>query len=296
MVLAQQELVAILRLARTDRQRRTVMAIMASHIVERPIIPNVRFDLASMTDANAILNFRFDVAGVQKLAFLLGLPAAVITASRNRVLRDEALCIVLSRMAFPTRFFDMAQTFGRSRSVLCDVFLHVLNELYDRWNPLLYFNTNLVAKNIYRYCAAINSRGAQTSRVFGFIDGTKLQVCRMGPSGNGDNLQKEIYSGHKRMHCLNYQAVTAPDGLCIHFFGPVEGRRHDTKLLRESGLLEFLSRNSHIFSEKCIYGDPAYGVSLFLVSGFKGNELNNSQKEFNKSMSRTFNIDNCLVF
>ncbi|ETV87345.1 hypothetical protein H257_00955 [Aphanomyces astaci] len=103
-----------------------------------------------------------------------------------------------------------------------------LNELYDRWNPLLYFNTNLVAKNIHRYCAAINSRGAPTSRVFGCIDGTKLQVCRIGPTGNGDNLQKEIYSGHKRMHCLNYQAVTAPDGLCIHFFGPVEGRRHHT--------------------------------------------------------------------
>ncbi|KAF0709720.1 hypothetical protein AaE_012792 [Aphanomyces astaci] len=140
----------------------------------------------------------------------------------------------------------MAQTFRRSRLVLCDIFPHVVNELYKRWNPLLYFNTNLVAKNMERYCAAINTRGAPTTRFFGFIDGKKLQVCRIGPTGNGDNLQKEIYSGHKRMHCLNYQGVAAPDDLCVHFFSPVEGRRHDTTLLHESNLLTKLK---HLFGE-----------------------------------------------
>ncbi|ETV83408.1 hypothetical protein H257_04141 [Aphanomyces astaci] len=147
MVLAQKDLALLLAHAKTKRQRRFVSAVIAAQVVERPLIPDVRFDLNAMSDANALLEFRFDVAGVQQLGFLLGLPAVVITTARNRVLRDEAICILLSRMAFPTRLFDMARTFGRSRPVLCDVFLHVLNEIYDRWNHLLYFNYKLLQRN-----------------------------------------------------------------------------------------------------------------------------------------------------
>ncbi|ETV90675.1 hypothetical protein H310_14569 [Aphanomyces invadans] len=169
--------------------------MIAAQVVERPLIPDVRFDLNAMSDANALLEFRFDVAGVQQLGFLLGLPAVVITLSRNRVLRDEAMCILLSRMAFPTRLFDMSRTFGRSRSVLCDVFLHVLNEIYDCWGHLLYINYKLVQRNIDQYCAAIQRKGAPTNRVFGFIDGTKVQTCRISAINDGNNLQKEIYSG-----------------------------------------------------------------------------------------------------
>ncbi|KAF0691137.1 Aste57867_17581 [Aphanomyces stellatus] len=137
-----------------------------------------------------------------------------------------------------------------------------------------------------RYCAAIAAKGAPLENVYGFIDGTKLQTCRISATGDGDNLQKQIYSGHKRMHCLNFQAVSAPDGICIHFFGPVEGRRHDTTLLRHSRLFEYLARHPDVFYLKFIYGDPAYGISQFLQTGFKGANLSELQREFNKWMSR----------
>ncbi|KAF0703626.1 hypothetical protein AaE_015294 [Aphanomyces astaci] len=286
MVLAQKDLALLLAHAKTKRQRRFVSAVIAAQVVERPLIPDVRFDLNAMSDANALLEFRFDVAGVQQLGFLLGLPAVVITTARNRVLRDEAICILLSRMAFPTRLFDMARTFGRSRPVLCDLFLHVLNEIYDRWNHLLYFNYKLLQRNVDRYCAAIHRKGSPCASVFGFIDGTKIQTCRISTVNDGINLQKEIYSGHKRVHCLNYQAVTVPDGLCAHFFGPIEGRRHDTTMLRESRLLGYLANHPEVFSRKVIYGDPAYGVSEHMLSGFKGNGLSTMQRDFNKWMSR----------
>jgi hypothetical protein len=214
MVLSQKDLAFLLAHAKSKRHRRFLSAVIAAQVVERPLIPDVRFDLNAMSDANAVLEFRFDVAGVQKLGFLLGVPAVVVTSSRNRVLRDEAMCILLSRMAFPTRFFDMSRTFGRSRSALCDVFLHVLNEIYDHWNHLLYFNYKLVQRNMDRYCAAIQRKGSPSASVFGFIDSTKIQVCRISAVNDGIDLQKEIYNGHKRVHCLNYQAVTVPDGLC----------------------------------------------------------------------------------
>ncbi|ETV78082.1 hypothetical protein H257_08290 [Aphanomyces astaci] len=234
--------------AKTARQRATLHALIAAYVIERPLIPAIRFNLDATTNATAILDYRFDIAGVKELGFVLGLPAVIITPKRVRVHREEAMCVLLGRLAFPVRFHTMTKTFGRSRSSLCDIFLHLVNELYARWGSLLFFNKKLVAKNIDRYCAAVASKGAPLSNVFGFIDGTKVQTCRITATGDGSNLQKQIYSGHKRIHCLNYQAVTAPDGICVHFFGPIEGRRHDTTMLRESGLLEYLE----VIKEHCL--------------------------------------------
>ncbi|KAF0716049.1 hypothetical protein AaE_011202 [Aphanomyces astaci] len=136
------------------------------------------------------------------------------------------------------------------------------------------------------YCNAIFAKGAPLSNVYGFIDGTKVQTCRISANGDGSNLQRQVYSGHKRIHCLNYQAIATPDGICIHFYGPVEGRRHDTTMLRLSGLLEYLSQRPSVFSDCFIYGDPAYGISRHILSGYKGVDVSGKKREFNKWMSR----------
>lgn len=75
-------------------------------------------------------------------------------------------------------------------------------------------------------------------------------------------------------------------GICISFYGPIEGRRHDSTLLRESGLLDHI-RDHPILSELgiLIYGDPAYGVNDIVVAPFKGAFLNEAQKNFNSGMS-----------
>ncbi|ETV83757.1 hypothetical protein H257_04388 [Aphanomyces astaci] len=150
MPITQTDGVMLLSMAKTVRQRQFVLALLATQHVERPLIPEVRFNLDAMTDANAVLDYRFDVVGIRKLGYYLGLPAVVVTENWSRALRDEAMCIVLGRMAFPTRLHGMSKTFGRSRSSICDVFLHTINLLYEIWGNLLYFNLRLVAKNIQR--------------------------------------------------------------------------------------------------------------------------------------------------
>ncbi|RLO01547.1 hypothetical protein DYB28_009789, partial [Aphanomyces astaci] len=67
-------------------------------------IPDIRYNLNAVSDANALLDFRFDVMGIKKLGYLLGLSVVVISAQRYRASRDEAMCILLGRLAFPTRF------------------------------------------------------------------------------------------------------------------------------------------------------------------------------------------------
>ena len=61
--------------------------------------------------------------------------------------------------------------------------------------------------------------------------------------------QREVYSsGHKRHHGLRYQAVTTPDGIVVHMYGPVIGRRHDSTMLDLSGLLQHVKGTGLWFS------------------------------------------------
>ncbi|KAG2835658.1 hypothetical protein PC111_g5334 [Phytophthora cactorum] len=92
------------------------------------------------------------------------------------------------------------------------------------------------------------------------------------PVGNRENLQK---------------GVCAPDGLCISNFGPVEGRLHDSTMLRESKLPPYLA--SHPMVQRLgmvIYGGPAYGVDELLCRPFHNAVERSSEKRFNEIMSK----------
>ncbi|KAE8911870.1 hypothetical protein PF007_g7139 [Phytophthora fragariae] len=90
---------------------------------ERPLIPDVRFDLSTYGDASATKDFRFDVNGIKLLANLFALPAVVITEDGDRCIREEALAVMVYRLSYPRRLHDMMGKFGRSTSALSRIFL-----------------------------------------------------------------------------------------------------------------------------------------------------------------------------
>jgi hypothetical protein len=68
---------------------------------------------------------------------------------------------------------------------------------------------------------------------------------------------KDNRNGHKRVHGLKFQSIVIPNGLISHLYGPIERRRHDAGMLRESNVLaqmanHMISPNGHIFSAKCM--------------------------------------------
>ncbi|KAG4232205.1 hypothetical protein PC116_g19548 [Phytophthora cactorum] len=187
---------------------------------ERPIIPDLRFCLTELVDADCEMIFRFDVIAVLALCRYFALPELMVKDQRDRAHSSEAL-----------------------------------------FEGIIYFQRRICSERMQQYVEAVYNKGATMSNVFGFIDGTKNAVCRLSSRpGTKENLQRQVYSGHKRVHCLNYQAVVTPDGLAIHFWRPIEGRRHDVTLLHESKLIDYLEEHKAIFDGYTIYGDPAYGV------------------------------------
>ena len=149
---------------------------------------------------------------------------------------------------------------------------HLLDSLDKPW---------LSPEKLAIYARAVHEHGAILNNCWGFVDGTVRPICR--PTQH----QGVMYNGHKRVHAVKYQSVTCANGLIAHLFGPVEGRRHDCYLLRESGLLQQLEEHSadEDGNTLCIYGDPAYPLRPHLQCPFKGNQLTEVQHHFNQSMS-----------
>jgi hypothetical protein len=132
------------------------------------------------------------------------------------------------------------------------------------------------------YAEAVSDRNAPLENCRGFIDGTVRPICR--PQQN----QKLVFHGHKRVHGLKFQSIAIPNGLVSHLYGPIEGRRHDAGMLRESNVLaqmanHMTSPNGHIFF---VYGDPAYPLGDgYIIPPYRGGAISRNQMIFNKRMS-----------
>ena len=140
----------------------------------------------------------------------------------------------------------------------------------------------LSQENLQNYADVIHVKGASLSNCWGFIDGTVRPVSRPGKH------QRTIYNGHKRIHAIKFQSIVAPNGLIANLYGPVVGKRHDSGMLAESGLLGDLQQYSYSPDGQplCVYGDPDYPISVHMQCSFAGPELTCIQKEYNTAMSR----------
>ena len=192
--------------------------------------------------------------------------------------------MLLKRFAYPCRFADMVARFGRPVPQLCLIRNRMMDYLFDEYSHLLAdLNQPWLSRDRLRHFAAtIHDKGAPLENCWGFIDGTVRPLCKP------DENQRILYNGHKRVHGIKFQSVVAPNGLITSPFGPVEGRRHDSGMLVDSGLLQELSY--YWFAPDRtplrVYGDPAYPLRFHLQGPFKGAHLTPAEQQFNKAMSQ----------
>ena len=89
-------------------------------------------------------------------------------------------------------------------------------------------------QHLEHFANMVYDKGASLDNCWGFVDGTVRTISRPGIH------QRVLYNGHKRYHALKFQSVVAHNGLIANFYGPVEGKRHDSGMLMNSGLLNQL--------------------------------------------------------
>ena len=185
-----------------------------------------------MNDQEVQENFRFQRRDLGRLITCLRFPEYFTTKTNIKFCSEEALCILLRRLAYPNCFVDLYPLFGRSKSQLSEMFNIVLDHVYDNFSHLLSTLAQpWIINGVPQFTAAVSTKNAPLVNCWGFIDGTVRAICR--PSLN----QRDVYNGHKRCHALKFQAFMAPNGIVANLQGPYEGRRHDSFLLHESDIL-----------------------------------------------------------
>ena len=147
------------------------------------------------------------------------------------------MSVLLKRFAYPCRFADMVARFGRPVPQLYTITNRMMGYLFDEYSHLLAdLNQPWLSRDRPRHFAAtIHNKGAPLKNCWGFIDGTVGAICKP------DENQRILYNGHEKVHEIKFQSVVAPNGFIASLFGPVKGRRHDSGMLVDSGLLQELS-------------------------------------------------------
>jgi nuclease HARBI1 len=156
-----------------------------------------------------------------------------------------------------------------------------MDALYEVALPYL-SDPSIFTSRFELYARLIHEKsGVPGIDVWGFIDGTLRKTCH--PS----HFQKLLYSGHKRCHGIKFQSVTTPDGLIALLFGPVNGNRHDSFMLRDSHLLPMLC---DLFpdggKQYSLYGNTTYPQSELLFGGFHRPAAGSEEAIWNTQMSK----------
>ncbi|KAK3260083.1 hypothetical protein CYMTET_30946 [Cymbomonas tetramitiformis] len=235
--------------------------------------------ISDFNDTECWLNFRFKKGDLYRLQRAFNVPAVMKTSQGHKFTGEEGLLIMLNRLAYPSRLSDLAPKFKRRPERLSELFRAMTDWLVNTYGHLLE-DIKIWGPYMKPWSQALDNAECPIPGIWAFIDGTLRPLCRPGI------FQGVLYSGHKRVHGIKFQSVEAPCGLIVHLFGPIAGHRHDSFMLRESRLLEQLEE---YFSDKdvifLIYGDPAYPISDFIITRFKGVNLTPAEKMLNKFMS-----------
>jgi len=249
-----------------------------------------RKQIDDLSHQQCILYFRFRKHHLQDMADLLwpklapyldGTKDSVSVGNRYSVPYETGLLLVLFRFHRPTRIRpEMEEFFGMRKSHISKTLQTFVDALYSCALPYL-SDPSIHAARIPYYARLISEKtDGVVDQVWGFIDGTLRKTSR--PS----YFQKLLYSGHKRAHGIKFQSVVTPDGLIACLFGPINGRRHDSFMLRVSHILEQLDQLMPIDGVMyALYGDPAYPQFPYLMTPYRNPGEGSVQAAFNTTMS-----------
>jgi len=111
----------------------------------------------------------------------------------------------------------------------------------------------------------VSAKCGRLMNIWGFIDGTVQRMCKPICS------QNLVHTKCKKCHGLKFQSIVVPDGHIACLCGPFVAKRHDARMLRESGLMDILrglmpadGSNGPVHA---VHGDLAHPQSIWLFGG-----------------------------
>lgn len=154
------------------------------------------------------------------------------TVKRGRKLLDleVRLVILLQWIRYGQTFSYLGKSFGlksaRVQSSISSIWNNLANVLFDTFIP----------KRPLSYTC--ERKFVNYKRAVGALDATLISITK--PSVTSEN--RSHYSGKHKRHGIKLQVLAAPDGICIHFGGTINGCRNDITLYKKSGLARAMAK------------------------------------------------------
>lgn len=194
--------------------------------------------------------------------------ASVKYSHRQKPEPLKALCITLYRLSYPSRHFDRKQLFGYSTASLSRIYTAVMKHLDSKFKHILYWNDKrLTATKIAEYASCVKAKSGNTvGNVWAFVDGIRQKVCRPVVE------QRVNYS---QLHAINYQGITAPDGLVVSLYRRDYGTTQDSSMWLTSGIqdkIRTIFSKERAKEEACpylVYADFGYSPNWELAIPYR---------------------------
>ena len=164
-----------------------VVTILAHSLTEQPV-PRPRLStrealgeplsIARLPEHYFVPMFRIEKADFPRLQHYYGIPDHVSTRERVSCTAFDAIAVLLRRLAYPTRFFDLQFVFRRHKSALHSVFRWALLHVFEHCRR----RVQCISRDFWTddrllsYCNAMLGKGSRYHRVFGAVDGTTLTM------------------------------------------------------------------------------------------------------------------------
>ena len=224
--------------------------------------------------------FRFRLNDLARVVAALEVPHEFSTAGNHHFTGEEAVLLLLWRF----RSSDGANSFtletGRSEAAISECVQYMVEHIHARF-PHLIDERSFTAwsSKFAEFAAAFRRWGVPVPNLIAFLDGKLWPVCRPG------RWQRVLFSGHKRIHGLKTQGAVFPNGIQPYPYGAVDGSRHDSFVLRMSGIVDVLRAVCAALGVNYVmFGDSAYPISRWLWAMYKG-VMTPAQQMFNSDMS-----------
>lgn len=227
--------------------------------------------IASFSDGECWTQMRFRKGDISRLMDELTFPAVVVCENGTRCSGEYALCLLLFRMAYPTRLYDLQK-----------VFAFAVAFLFDTHRDKVQGNVAWYAPRFDMYNAAIAQKVSDSPvnpangfvplelvEVFGFLDGSGLEIAR--PHGN-NNAQLPFWNGYMHGSYIIFQGMSYPDGMVV-IEGAFPGFYTDVVIWRDSIMRQQLEavmvqRVANGLPRLKLYADKIYSTGSLVVAAY----------------------------
>lgn len=181
--------------------------------------------------------------------FLGTLPLA-LGNHKGRISPVDAMAVTWYRLATSSSISLLERALGMPQPKISAILTKVTRHLSAKFFPMLSRPAWLHNRR-FVYNARIQHAGCRLAPIIGFIDGTRIEICR------DQDFQDRYYSGYSKNHCLVYISICFPDGTaCIR--GPTNGCHNDLGALDILGLNDEGIRNEITTDAFVLGGDGIF--------------------------------------